>query len=620
MGVLKNNKLMGDKKMKHFKLFAVLTLIFLSTAYSQQDRTSSSYRSNNQPSEMEKGRETYHESDRFYPAELDDQLKQAQINGNKSEEKRIMDEMNRLTPEQYKSSINRNTNDDQFIDEIQPPFNNPDWYSTDVTVYNGAIKFGSPYFRQIDMKQGKDGNIYVAVNRAPASGLNGRIDVYRSSNGGVTWINTGGVQSGTAYFGTVSLLVERNGSSSDSVRVAVFYSRSLSENNDDATMNYASWRRDGSAFYSGSIGAPPAGMEYSFTSAVSDGAFYDGATWLGVMCTESNNAGTTVNNFKYYRSVNWGITWTGVTISTSYDDFYPSAEFRPNTGPSSDSVWIAVERRLSATQYEVRVIRTHWTPTASSNTYFVTSGGAGVKYEKPSLTIKQNRPADSVMYTVTKNGVSNYGFTVNGGGSWENDYNLGGSTNGNNKFVTWCASGTTGVDPFMGIWVSNDGDSINVRVGGRLGDLGATLYKRNSNSASTSVAPTAIVYTTSGQNRAAFSYAGFGPTNIYANQEALVTGVQTIGNEIPSGFALEQNYPNPFNPVTNINFSIPKAGMVKLVVFDALGRQVTELINANYNAGTYKVDFDASNLSTGVYFYKLQTDGFTDIKKMMLVK
>jgi hypothetical protein len=97
-------------------------------------------------------------------------------------------------------------------------------------------------------------------------------------------------------------------------------------------------------------------------------------------------------------------------------------------------------------------------------------------------------------------------------------------------------------------------------------------------------------------------------------------GIQNISNEIPNGFSLEQNYPNPFNPVTNINFNLPKAGNVKLVVFDALGKQVADLVNGQYNAGSYKVDFNASFLSSGMYFYKIETEGFTDVKKMMLVK
>lgn len=99
-----------------------------------------------------------------------------------------------------------------------------------------------------------------------------------------------------------------------------------------------------------------------------------------------------------------------------------------------------------------------------------------------------------------------------------------------------------------------------------------------------------------------------------------LSGVSNISNEIPSGFSLKQNYPNPFNPVTNINFNIPKSGFVKLTVFDITGKEIAKLVNSQLAAGTYNADFNASSLSSGVYFYKLETEGFTDIKKMILVK
>ncbi|HRJ05608.1 MAG TPA: T9SS type A sorting domain-containing protein, partial [Ignavibacteria bacterium] len=106
----------------------------------------------------------------------------------------------------------------------------------------------------------------------------------------------------------------------------------------------------------------------------------------------------------------------------------------------------------------------------------------------------------------------------------------------------------------------------------------------------------------------------------YANQEALITGINQNGTSIPENFSLSQNYPNPFNPVTNIKFNLPKSGYVKLVVFDVMGREVATMLNENMNAGSYTADFDASQLSSGIYFYKLITADFTDTKKMMLVK
>ncbi len=98
------------------------------------------------------------------------------------------------------------------------------------------------------------------------------------------------------------------------------------------------------------------------------------------------------------------------------------------------------------------------------------------------------------------------------------------------------------------------------------------------------------------------------------------TAIEHNGNEIPKNYSLSQNYPNPFNPTTNIKFSIPKNSLVKLTIYDLTGKEVATLVDGQLNAGNYAYDFDASNIATGVYFYKLQSDGFTDVKKMMLVK
>ncbi|MEO8514244.1 MAG: T9SS type A sorting domain-containing protein [Ignavibacteria bacterium] len=98
------------------------------------------------------------------------------------------------------------------------------------------------------------------------------------------------------------------------------------------------------------------------------------------------------------------------------------------------------------------------------------------------------------------------------------------------------------------------------------------------------------------------------------------TAVVPNSNEVPTEYALKQNYPNPFNPVTNIKFSVPQASFVKLVVYDITGKEVAKLVNNNMTAGSYTVDFNASGLSSGVYFYRIDTDGFSDVKKMMLIK
>ena len=85
-------------------------------------------------------------------------------------------------------------------------------------------------------------------------------------------------------------------------------------------------------------------------------------------------------------------------------------------------------------------------------------------------------------------------------------------------------------------------------------------------------------------------------------------------------FELGQNFPNPFNPVTGINFSIKENSFVTLKVYNLLGKEIASLISENKKAGNYQVSFNAANLTSGVYFYKLTAGNFTDTKTMMLIK
>ena len=83
---------------------------------------------------------------------------------------------------------------------------------------------------------------------------------------------------------------------------------------------------------------------------------------------------------------------------------------------------------------------------------------------------------------------------------------------------------------------------------------------------------------------------------------------------------LKQNYPNPFNPSTVIEFSIPVEGNVSLTVYDMTGKEITKIVNGYKLKGNYSVNFDASELSGGVYFYELKSEGFTQTKKMLMIK
>jgi hypothetical protein len=103
-------------------------------------------------------------------------------------------------------------------------------------------------------------------------------------------------------------------------------------------------------------------------------------------------------------------------------------------------------------------------------------------------------------------------------------------------------------------------------------------------------------------------------------QNGFVIGINQLANEIPTEFNLYQNYPNPFNPVTKIKFSIPKSEFVTIKIYDALGREITTLVNDKIIAGVYSVGWDGSAYPSGIYFLKLQTKDFTQTNKMILLK
>jgi hypothetical protein len=99
-----------------------------------------------------------------------------------------------------------------------------------------------------------------------------------------------------------------------------------------------------------------------------------------------------------------------------------------------------------------------------------------------------------------------------------------------------------------------------------------------------------------------------------------IIDIRQIGTEIPGTYSLKQNYPNPFNPVTKISFDIPQKAFVSLKVYDILGKEVVRLVSEEKSAGKYIIDFNASYLSSGVYFYKLEAGDFTETRRMVVLK
>ena len=163
-------------------------------------------------------------------------------------------------------------------------------------------------------------------------------------------------------------------------------------------------------------------------------------------------------------------------------------------------------------------------------------------------------------------------------------------------------------------------DFIDDNTGYLIGDEG-DIFKTSNSGANWTFLPSGVMnWLYSGTFINANTGWAVGTSGIILYTTSGATGVKQIGTEIPRKFELYQNYPNPFNPSTNIRFDILKSSNVKIVVYDNLGRIVSELLNEKLSTGSYEVEWKASGHPSGIYFYKIITKEFSDVQKMILLK
>lgn len=490
-----------------------------------------------------------------------------------------------------------------------------DWYSTDVITYSGNLSEHT--MKPLVLKQGEDGLLYMLVALKPEFSIKGSFRIYKSADGGVNWNQIVEYSSFNEYFFSMDMLIEsRNNSIADSTRIAVYYTSSTLLNGDDAKLRMLSIRRDGSGQYSGIVATPIAGRKYEQVTCCSDGQYYQNSTYLHAIVKESPNAGST-NGFRHFRTINWGQTHTNEIFTTETVDNYPGAQFLATT--SSDSIYISFERVFDIYSTGFGIYRTTELPTTTRNYVLTPLIENGVKNEKPCLTISQQVATvqKNMIITYTSRNLPSCYYSNNGGKIWIFKV----FSAANTCAYTYCSSDSSSSagNNFVLGFVNTGGDSVmskRISINGFVN----SLTKVNNSSSSASYVPVFGIYNSESGKNSVTAFAGSGGVNVYFDGEGLTTGISTISGEVPSGYRLEQNYPNPFNPATNINFSVPKSGMVTLVVYDVNGKEISNLINQDMNAGSYNFDFDASKLSSGVYFYRLSAGDFSEVKKMILVK
>ncbi|HEX2869341.1 MAG TPA: T9SS type A sorting domain-containing protein [Ignavibacteriales bacterium] len=196
------------------------------------------------------------------------------------------------------------------------------------------------------------------------------------------------------------------------------------------------------------------------------------------------------------------------------------------------------------------------------------------------------------------------------------------------KGNTWRTLNASGTGLITGIIVHENWDSFMTRLGTKAAPDNHIYTSQNFGDSTWNVAYTApdtnaYLYLTQARNGEGNAWAvrkGGGITyGQHSSSESSTSGVSNSSTQ-PLSYSLSQNYPNPFNPSTTIRFSIPEARLVSIKVYDVMGKEVTVLMNEVRNPGSYSVQFNASNLPSGIYIYRIQAGAFTESRKLVLLK
>ena len=559
------------------------------------------------------------------PPALINAMHKAKTQGDETTLRKLVSEIEKYYP-------NRLTNQpilDGRAPDVLPPFS-PGWMPGDVIINNDTVRgYYEIHPKAFDLKMGRDGNLYAAIGMIPPAGYMGLVNVYKSTNAGLNWTVISGVQIASYLIFEVSLLIEQNSmTNADSTRIMLYYTYNAGPYSKGAIyLACASFRRDGTGWYNNPIAASSANHVFRDISAVSDGQYYTTDSYMHLIVNEVHTTDGPVGRIWHYRTTNFGRTHIGDTINTHSSDYYPvsSMKARYGTETGDDTIYVAVERR-NASSSDIRILRLPGTPSGNFTTYNLTSAPTDYYYQAPSITIVQQNIIGTMrkIFVAALRG-SSYStsngtyFYSEGGASWTPSYSLTSSLVG----YVHCSSdsNTAGGGYLMASFSNLGADSVFVRRG-ISGDMG---IQTKANSFPSNGFNVSAIYTNSGAKYSAVMYNGVWNFKAYFNQEHLPSVGINQSNSSISGYELKQNYPNPFNPSTIIRFRIKDARFVTLKVFDMLGKEIATLVNEKLQPGEYEVPFSINQFSnnqlpSGVYFNRLTTGGFSETKKMILIK
>lgn len=591
-------------------LFVSFFLLIFSTSLSAQTQNDV-YREANPEQSIQTDNSPY--------ANLLAQIAIAKKAGNIALHEQLSSQVKAQFPEKFYSSHENFQIRPQFPEgNKEAPFMEADWGPGDVNIYPRNVFTGnSRNNKTIDLETDSLGNKYIGVLVATRDS----IKLYRSTNDGTLWTNFQTVTIGApGQWHSFDMFIT---DSANVFRIGMSCVVNTIGNENDGLLYWVSMTTTGTGFRAAAIYPTPSGFGYANPSITSDGFTYSaGLTYWYTSYQRLNSTTGAGNQLLCSFSTDWGWTWRIDTVRNTYNDYSIDIEY--NSFPTADSIYVIMTNDLTPSNPNLRLMRV-WSGILGNSpawTQFNVNAGTNPEIE---CELGVNRQDNSMGIVFREdfgaaNGNVRYNYWVPGLSTyWTNTSDISANPNNESRPRIDCQERQGG---WRVSWVSQTALYDTVLYASTpfidVPFAGTTIVNPTNNS-SPLISPDVAGFRGAVSFAAGVVFAGRISSVWYDGSSITPTGITPVIN-IADKFTLNQNYPNPFNPVTNIKFSLPVKGHAKLLVYDALGREVARLVNSELSAGNYTVDFNAVSLSSGIYFYKLVSGNFSDVKKMMLIK
>lgn len=566
--------------------------------------------------------------DRSKVEELTLQIKDAKTKGDVLRIQQLNSELEAITGN---TSIHSgvNNNGPQVIGEI---INQP--IEGNLTDYNSTLLSNAGFWSSANSTDRISGRIWIAGTQNNSGGSD-TLKIFSSTNNGISWtlvFRLGFTISGV-HFNNDELDIEaiNNGTASYSYTVA-----GLNYNATEYSFIFRINENGGESYFSYLFNTT-AQVGYNYPRITSDNSNYTTGSYVYFILTQDS-----ITNATHHLKTKFGLLtapFAGTPAITYRNNSAPSGSFWWNYSNAGDTTKLYNDIVYSdSASADIIMTASNFYKSGLNNLYLAYTKDYGVTtpYWFPQLT-ESNVNYKPRLASTGYDNVSGLQFIMMtyvrqfSAADWDPYYQR--TSNNGTTWTSGYVDSSTDTTFYSDVAsVPRTPNTFRFGYGVKTGTNG-NVYTRSYNNGSfiarfqLNPAPVSGFYT---PIRAGYRYAatdscfnnveGINGTGIFAYSGCSGALVGIGNTEIPLSFKLDQNYPNPFNPVTKISYALPKTGLVSLKVFDILGKEVSSLVNEVKSAGYYTIDFNASNLTSGVYFYKLESDGLSEIRKMMLIK